>query len=115
MTEPQLPSVPEVGPDEAAAMMEKGAMMVDVRETIEWESVRIVGAVLKPMSGIQQWWQELPRDVDLIIQCRSGARSAEVTDALIHQAGFERVFNLAGGIIAWHSSGLPIERRSAAD
>lgn len=87
-------------------------MLVDVREVIEWEGVRIDGAVLKPMSAIQDWWQDLPRDVDLIMQCRSGARSAEVTHALIRQGGFDRVFNLAGGIIAWHSSGLPIDRSS---
>ena len=112
--EPQLPSVPAVEPEKASAMLEDGAMMVDVREVDEWENVRIAEAVLKPMSAIQEWWQDLPREFDLIMQCRTGSRSAEVTDALIHQAGFKRVFNLAGGIIAWHSSGLPIEQGPAA-
>ena len=88
-------------------------MLVDVREAVEWESVRIGGAVLKSMSTIQDWWQDLPRDIDLIMQCRTGSRSAEVTAALIQQGGFDRVFNLEGGIIAWHSSGLPIERHQA--
>ena len=114
MVDEQLPSVPAVGPNEAVAMMQAGAVMVDVRETVEWENVRIDGALLKPISIIQEWWHDLPRDVDLIMQCRTGSRSAQVTDALIRQAGFERVFNLEGGIIAWHSNGHPIERGKAA-
>ncbi len=113
MLENPLPSVPEVSPEEAVSMIEEGAMLVDVREPIEWESVRIDGAALKPMSTIQDWWQDLPRDVDLIMQCRTGSRSATVTDALIRQGGFERVFNLAGGLIAWHSRGFPLERSPA--
>ena len=95
-------------------MMDQGAMLIDVREAIEWENVHIEGALLKPMSTIQEWWEDLPRDIDLIMQCRSGSRSAEVTDALIRQGGFEKVFNLTGGIIAWHSNGLPIVRGPTA-
>ncbi|MEE8386454.1 MAG: rhodanese-like domain-containing protein, partial [Dehalococcoidia bacterium] len=105
--------VPAIGPEDAVVMLEEGALMVDVREAVEWENTHIDGAILKPMSTIQEWWQDLPRDVDLIMQCRTGSRSAQVTDALIHQGGFDRVFNLEGGIIAWHSAGLPIERGSS--
>ena len=48
--EPQLPSVPAVEPEKASAMLEDGAMMVDVREVDEWENVRIAEAVTKTTS-----------------------------------------------------------------
>jgi rhodanese-related sulfurtransferase len=65
------------------------------------------------MSQIQDWFDDLPRDVDIILQCRSGNRSGKATDALINQAGFERVYNLTGGLIAWRSAGLPVDRGPA--
>lgn len=77
--------------------------------------LRIPGADFKPMSEIQDWFEDLPRDVDIILQCRSGQRSGQATQALISQAGFDRVFNLTGGIIAWHSANLPVDRGPVPD
>ena len=91
-------------------MMREGALLLDIREANEWELMRIPGAVFKPLSEIQAWFEDLPRDQDIILQCRSGSRSAQATEALIRQAGFDRVFNLTGGLIAWHSAALPVER-----
>lgn len=108
MLEPLLPDVPEVDPSTAHAMAANGAVMIDIREIEEWEQARIPGAEHRPMSRIQQWWQELPEDQDIILQCRTGNRSAYATQALIEQGGLERVFNLAGGIVAWHTAGFPL-------
>ena len=91
-------------------MIEDGALLVDIRELREWETIRIPGAEFKPLSEMQEWFEDLPRDRDIILQCRSGNRSAQATQALISQAGFDRVFNLSGGIIAWHSAELPVDR-----
>lgn len=91
-------------------MMEEGALLIDIRELREWETIRIPGAEFKPLSEMQQWYEDLPRDRDVILQCRSGNRSAQATEALISQAGFDRVFNLTGGIIAWHSADFPVDR-----
>lgn len=107
------PDVPAVSAPEAAEMTKQGALLIDIRELPEWQSMRIPGAEFKPLSQIQDWFEELPRDTDIILQCRSGNRSAHATDALIRQAGFDRVFNLTGGLIAWHSAGLPIDRGPA--
>lgn len=111
---PQL-DVPAVTVQEAAAMVEDGALLIDIRELDEWQTMRIPGAQFKPLSEIQDWFEDLPRDVDIILQCRSGNRSAHATNALITQAGYERVFNLTGGLIAWHSSSLPVERGPAPE
>lgn len=113
MLPPLQPDVPAVTAPDAAAMVEDGALLIDIREPDEWEAMRIPGADFKPLSQIQDWYEDLPRDVDIILQCRSGNRSAHATDALIRQAGFDRVFNLSGGLIAWHSADLPVERGPA--
>lgn len=94
-------------------MLRDGALLIDIREQQEWEQMRIPGAQFKPLSQIQSWFEDLPRDQDIILQCRSGSRSAQATDALIRQAGFDRVFNLTGGLIAWHSAALPVEHGPA--
>jgi rhodanese-related sulfurtransferase len=109
---PQL-DVPAVTVQEAAAMVEDGALLIDIRELDEWQMLRIPGAEFKPLSEIQDWFEALPRDVDIILQCRSGNRSAQATNALTTQAGFDRVFNLTGGLIAWHSANLPVDRGPA--
>lgn len=104
-----MPDVPSVDPREASELMSEGAMMIDIREQNEWDQSRIPGTVLKPMSTINDWWQELPRDTTVILQCRTGSRSAQATHALINQAGFDNVLNLTGGIVAWAQDGLDVE------
>lgn len=107
---PQLPpDVPAVQVTEAQDLLEEGALLIDVRETNEWNEARIPGAVLKPMSEINEWYADLPRDTEIIVQCRTGSRSAHVVHALMTQAGFENVTNLTGGIVAWAHAGLPID------
>ncbi|MGI9648550.1 MAG: rhodanese-like domain-containing protein [Acidimicrobiia bacterium] len=115
MFRPPPPDVPAVTAEEAAAMVDDGALLIDIRELKEWKMLRIPGADFKPMSEIQDWYEDLPRDVDIILQCRSGQRSGQATQALINQAGFDRVFNLTGGIIAWHSANLPVDRGPVPD
>ena len=101
--------VPETHPKEAADVVAGGALMIDIREADEWEEVRIPGAEFRPLSEINDWYEDLPRDRTVILQCRSGNRSAMATAALISQAGMGNVVNLAGGIIAWHQAGMPID------
>lgn len=101
--------IPETHPKEATHLLAAGALMVDIREADEWEEVRIPGAEFRPLSEINEWYEDLPRDKTVILQCRSGNRSAMATAALISQAGMDNVLNLAGGIIAWHQEGLPID------
>lgn len=91
-------------------MITDGALLIDVREPNEWDEARIPGAVSRPMSQINEWWQDLPNDRQIVLQCRSGGRSQQVAVALAGQAGFTNVHNLAGGIIAWDEADLPIER-----
>lgn len=111
---PTSPDVPIVAPAEVADRLKSGAKLVDVREVNEWNASRIPHAELRPMSEINDWYTELPHDVEVIFYCRTGQRSGQVVKALIDQAGFESVFNLTGGIVAWASQGLEIEGPTGA-
>jgi rhodanese-related sulfurtransferase len=102
--------ITEVDPAEADRMVrEDNALLVDCRELQEWNAGRIPGAVLKPMSTVNDWYQDLPTDRPIVMQCRSGNRSGQIVSALVGQVGMANVMNLAGGILAWHEAGLPIE------
>ena len=102
------PQIPTVDADDAAAKLEGGALLVDVRDQSEWDEARIPGAVHKPIATINEWFGELPSDRDIVFQCHSGSRSAQVVNALAAQAGMSNVWNLAGGIVAWAKAGKPV-------
>ncbi len=106
---PPTPEVPQVFPPEVGPLLAAGATLIDIRESDEWREARIPGASFHPLSEINQWYETLPEDRPVILYCRSGQRSAMATQALIHQAGFDNVLNLSGGIVAWAEAGLDID------
>ena len=103
------PRVPTVDAEEAATRLDAGALLVDVREQAEWDQARIPGAVHRPLATIDDWYPDLPTDRDIVVQCHTGGRSAQVVKALTSQAGMDNVFNLAGGIVAWANAGQPVD------
>lgn len=80
----------------------KDFQLVDVRESGEFDIVRIDGATLIPQGRILAGdaWAELPQDTDIVFHCKGGTRSAAVL-AAARAAGYERVSHLEGGILAW--------------
>jgi adenylyltransferase/sulfurtransferase len=74
--------------------------ILDVREPNEYQINRIQGSTLIPLGELPRRYQELPRDVEIITQCKVGARSAKAMEYL-KSVGFERVRNLKGGIVEW--------------
>lgn len=102
------PKVPTVDVEEAAARLANGAMLVDVREGFEWMASRVPGAIHRPIGEINDWWEDLPSDRDVLFICHTGGRSAQVVQALSSQAGMANVWNLDGGIVAWANCGQPI-------
>lgn len=105
----EQPQVPTVDAAEAAAKVDAGALLVDVREQAEWDQARIPGAVHRPITSINDWFAELPSDRDIVFQCHTGGRSAQVVLALTAQAGMTNVWNLAGGIVAWANAGHDVD------
>ncbi|HKX14054.1 MAG TPA: rhodanese-like domain-containing protein [Propionibacteriaceae bacterium] len=95
-----------VQPSQVAARLNEGWTLLDVRTDDEWADGRIAGSVHIPMDQLMYRLDEV--DDRVVCVCAVGARSARVAQFLSSQ-GREAV-NLDGGLQAWASSGLPIER-----
>ena len=93
----------------AALQASGGALLIDVREPEEYAEGHIPGITLIPMSEVQDRLAELPRDQPLVLTCRSGNRSATVAEFLRGQ-GYDQVYSMQGGIVAWEGAGQPVER-----
>ncbi|HVZ48289.1 MAG TPA: rhodanese-like domain-containing protein, partial [Gemmatimonadaceae bacterium] len=100
--EPKVTSnVPEISPADAAARLKKGDIeIVDVREPHELQIAAYPKVRAIPLGQLADHIGDLPRDKDLVLACRTGARSARAVQQL-QAAGFTRVWNLAGGIHRW--------------
>jgi sulfur-carrier protein adenylyltransferase/sulfurtransferase len=73
--------------------------LIDVREPYEYQIAQIGGKLI-PQNDVPQRLAEIDRDREVVVQCRSGARSQRIAEFL-KQSGYPQVFNLAGGILAW--------------
>lgn len=103
----------EISPMEAVQLINhEDALVLDVREDAELGQGRIRGAKHIPMSVLGKRLEELKayRERPVITYCRSGARSGQASNLLTkHQ--FQRVFNLAGGLLAWENANLPKSKK----
>lgn len=102
-----MSNIPEIDIFEAKKRVEAGSILVDVREQNEYDQERIAGSILIPLSEFQERYEELPKDKELVMQCRSGGRSGQATEFLNAQ-GYNSV-NMAGGILAWVEADLETE------
>lgn len=85
--------------------------VLDVRQPDELDERlgRIVGAQHVPLNEIKDRLDEIPRDRPVIPVCHAGMRSGQAT-VILRQAGFPRVANLRGGMLAWQQLRLPVAR-----
>ena len=74
--------------------------LVDVREQFEYDICRIPGSKLIPLGELPSRMSELDSADEIVLQCKSGARSAKALK-LLREAGFSKLNNLEGGIAAW--------------
>ncbi len=73
--------------------------VLDVREPYEYQIANI-GAKLIPQNDVPKRLDEIDRNREIVVQCRSGQRSQRIAEYLAQQ-GYGNVKNLAGGILAW--------------
>ena len=103
-------AVPEaIGVGEVADRVVSGALLIDVREPDEWREGHAPDARHIPLGHLGGYLDELPQDRDLLLICRSGARSDYAMRAL-RQSGFPRAINVAGGMLDWVGAGLAVVR-----
>src|SRR5437870_1862072 len=93
--------VPEVQVEELKRRLDAGddLYVLDVREPHEYQICNLNGYLI-PLGDLPKRVHELDSSREIVAHCRSGARSAKAVDFL-RQAGFKKVHNLAGGILAW--------------
>ncbi len=88
----------QVHASEVRNLMEKGAVIIDVREPIEYEAGHLKGVKNIPLSQLRQRVEEFPKDKPIYLHCKRGQRSYNATLALKH-LGFKDVYNISGGFL----------------
>jgi sulfur-carrier protein adenylyltransferase/sulfurtransferase len=94
-------SVPEITPRDLKARLDRGddLYILDVREPHEYQICNLRGHLI-PLGDLSRRAGELDSSREIVAHCRSGKRSAEAVEFL-QRAGFRKVLNLKGGILAW--------------
>jgi molybdopterin/thiamine biosynthesis adenylyltransferase/rhodanese-related sulfurtransferase len=103
--------IPQITVTELKHRMDAGEdiFILDVREPYEYKIANI-GGTLIPQGEVPQRLAEIDRNREIVVQCRSGARSQRIAEFL-KQSGYEKVANLAGGILAWSDQIDPSVRK----
>jgi rhodanese-related sulfurtransferase len=96
------PHVPEI----EVGGIPAGAHLLDVREPVEWTAGHIEGAQHIPMNDVPARLAEIPEDAEVVVVCKGGGRSAQVTAYLAEKG--RRAVNLSGGMLAWATAGRPM-------
>lgn len=107
----RLSGVKDVGPGEATRLLNhENAIMVDMRSDRDFRDGHIVNALHVPAEN-----NDMParlgkyRDRPVIVYCRSGNQSLSACGKLRKQ-GFEKVYNLKGGVLGWQQADLPVSK-----
>ncbi len=94
-------NIPEITPRELKSRLDRGddIFILDVREPHEYQICNLGGRLI-PLGELSGRAAELDSSREIVAHCRSGKRSAEAVEFL-RQAGFRKIWNLKGGILAW--------------
>jgi len=98
---PSLQRMKEITPNELKLKLDANeeVQIIDVREPYE-ANICEIGGLLIPMSEVMMNLNQIRKDVDVIVHCRSGGRSGAIVQAL-ERKGYNNLINLKGGILAW--------------
>ncbi len=104
----RLSGVEQADTLKATRLFNDDALILDVREDKEFASGHIPKARHIPLGALSGRIQELDKfkSQPILVTCRSGQRSARAC-GMLKKAGFETVYNQAGGILAWERANLP--------
>jgi rhodanese-related sulfurtransferase len=114
-------------PTVTARKVSADAHLLDVREPEEWDAGHAPGSQHIPLSELRARCAEVPADREVVVVCQVGIRSARAAEFLLSN-GWEKVYNLRGGLMDWVAAGRPlvtdtdapgrvagVPRRAAAD
>src|SRR5918996_4513370 len=103
--------IDEVDPAEVSEHLGNGTVLIDVRESTEWDAGHIPGAKHVPRGLLESRIEGVARDRSqrLVIFCASGQRSALAAHTLQELLGYENVSSMTGGITLWKDRGYKVE------
>lgn len=110
-----ISGVEGVAPLQAVTLINHdNALILDVREANEFEIGHIINALHIPVGGLGNNLAKLKkhRSQPIVVGCASGNRSSHAC-RILKKNGFEKVYNLKGGMLAWQSAGLPTAKTTS--
>ena len=114
MSQKQSPplNIKEVGVEETKALVAAGALILDVRERVQYEFRHLPGAILAPLSELSKaipafLTQAIAKPI--LVYCGDGIAHGPEGTALLNRAGYAGAVNLKPGVEGWASAGLPLE------
>ena len=103
-----IASTAQISPQDLQTKLESGEVQVlDVRREPEWDAGHIEGANWWPLDNFRVSPPEIDHEAPLAVHCKGGYRSM-IASSLLERAGFKNILDVAGGIDAWQSAGLPV-------
>ena len=98
----------QICPTTTKGKVAEGALLVDVRRDSEVEEVTfdVPNYLHIPLHELEDRMNEIPKDKEVVLVCRSGERSLRATYFLMNH-GYENVYNMRDGIIKWATKGFP--------
>lgn len=97
----------EISVSEAYTKYQSGAFFLDVRTQEEWNQLHAPNSTLIPLDQLPSRLNEIPKDKEIVVVCRSGNRSQQGRDILLN-AGFTQVTSMQGGLTDWQAAGYPV-------
>jgi len=110
---PHLRGFASINPAMATQLINReDAIILDVREDNEYRDGHIVNSLHIPVGYLNDRVKELEKykGKPIIVGCRSGQRSSQAC-VILKKAGFDTVYNLNGGVMAWKNDNLPLTRK----
>lgn len=101
-----MTGIPTVSIEQVPNPLPEGLAVLDVREPVEWSHGHIDGAQHIPLGELVERFAEVPADVQVLVVCKVGGRSAQATGYLV-QNGVQAI-NLDGGMLEWQAAGRPM-------
>ena len=107
---PILSNIKQLDPQQSVQKINNAdALVLDIREFHEYEKGHIVNSIHIPLSQIKSKPDELKKHKTkpIIVVCQTGSRSA-IAISTLKKSGYEDLYNLRGGIVAWSNEQLPL-------
>jgi len=108
--------VKEICPTTTQEWVKNGALLVDVREKDEVDqlSYDVPNIINIPLTEFEDRYSQIPKDIDVVMVCRSGGRSLSATGFMINH-GYENVVNMQHGINRWIQKGFLVKGGTSLD